>query len=97
MKKKLWVQVRHGVGYFVAMVVAVVSLFPMLWMLLASFKTKNEVLATPLKMLPEKWVTTNYTAVLISDQNPILRSMVMTLAVAVLGVLFSLFINMMAS
>ena len=61
-------------GYVVALAVAAVSLFPLLWMLLASFKNKQEVLATPLRMLPKDWITTNYEAVLVSAQNPLFHA-----------------------
>lgn len=97
MKNNTMVKLRHGIGYAVATTVAIVSLFPLVWMFLASFKTKSEVLATPLQMLPKKWITSNYEAVLFSSQNPMLTAMLMTFLVAILGVLFSLLINMMAA
>ena len=84
-------------GYAVALAVAAVSLFPLLWMLLASFKNKQEVLATPLRMLPKDWITTNYEAVLVSAQNPLFHAMLVTFLVAALGVVFSLLVNMMAA
>lgn len=84
-------------GYVVALAVAAVSLFPLLWMLLASFKNKQEVLATPLRMLPKDWITTNYEAVLVSAQNPLFHAMLVTFLVAALGVVFSLLVNMMAA
>jgi len=97
MKKNMGLRVRHGIGYAVASIIALISLFPLAWMFLASFKTKSEVLATPLKLLPVNWISTNYKAVFLSTQNPLLQAMTMTLLVAALGVVLSLFINMMAS
>ncbi len=97
MKTKPLAKLRRGVGYVVALAVAAVSLFPLLWMLLASFKNKQEVLATPLRMLPKDWITTNYEAVLVSAQNPLFHAMLVTFLVAALGVVFSLLVNMMAA
>ncbi len=97
MKTKPLAKLRRGMGYAVALAVAAVSLFPLLWMLLASFKNKQEVLATPLRMLPKDWITTNYEAVLVSAQNPLFHAMLVTFLVAALGVVFSLLVNMMAA
>ncbi|WP_322169382.1 carbohydrate ABC transporter permease [Acutalibacter caecimuris] len=97
MKTKPLAKLRRGVGYCVALAVAAVSLFPLLWMFLASFKNKQEVLATPLRMLPKAWITTNYEAVLVSTKNPLFHAMLVTFVVAVLGVVFSLLVNMMAA
>lgn len=97
MKKNTGVRIRHGIGYAAAALIALISLFPLVWMFLASFKTKSEVLATPLKLLPENWISTNYKAVFLSSQNPLLQAMLVTLLVAALGVVLSLFVNMMAS
>jgi multiple sugar transport system permease protein len=96
-KTKPLAKLRRGMGYVVALAVAAVSLFPLLWMLLASFKNKQEVLATPLRMLPKDWITTNYEAVLVSAQNPLFHAMLVTFLVAALGVVFSLLVNMMAA
>lgn len=97
MKTKPLAKLRRGVGYVVALAVAAVSLFPLLWMLLASFKNKQEVLATPLRMLPKDWITTNYEAILVSTKNPLFHAMLVTFLVAALGVVFSLLVNMMAA
>lgn len=97
MKMKPLAKVRRAIGYLVALAVAAVSLFPLLWMFLASFKNKQEVLATPLRMFPKEWISTNYEAVLISTKNPLFHAMLMTFIVAVLGVVFSLLVNMMAA
>ncbi len=97
MKTKPLAKLRYCIGCLVALAVAAVSLFPLLWMFLASFKNKQEVLATPLRMLPKQWISTNYEAVLVSTKNPLFHAMLMTFIVAVLGVIFSLLVNMMAA
>jgi multiple sugar transport system permease protein len=84
-------------AYAVAALVALVSLFPFVWMFFASFKTKNEVLATPLKMLPKAWTDVNYVTVLQNADSPLLNAMVMTFLVAFSAVFLSLFINTMAA
>lgn len=88
---------RRMFGYLIAIIVSAISFFPLVWMFLASFKGKQEVLATPLKMLPKEWLTTNYSAVLDTSKNPLLHSILMTLVVSVLAVVLSLLVNMMAA
>lgn len=97
MKNKPIVKIRRGIGYLTAAAVAAISLFPLLWMFLASFKNKTEVLATPLRMLPKQWISTNYEAVLVNTKNPLFHAMLITFIVAALGVVFSLLVNMMAA
>lgn len=44
--------------------IVVVFLFPLVWMLLSSFKTVNEVLAPTIRWLPTPWAPSNYATVL---------------------------------
>ena len=45
---------------------AVLMIFPFLWMLLTSFKTIGESMRIPPAILPEKWLSENYTRALTS-------------------------------
>lgn len=46
--------------YGVLTILAVGMVIPFVWMLLASFKTSNEVFSIPMKLMPEVWHGENY-------------------------------------
>ena len=46
--------------YGVLTILAVGMVIPFVWMLLASFKTSNEVFSIPMKLMPEIWHRENY-------------------------------------
>lgn len=52
--------------YIVLAAGAVLMVFPFLWMFLTSFKTTGESMRIPPTILPEKWLTENYTRALTS-------------------------------
>jgi sorbitol/mannitol transport system permease protein len=55
--------VRMGVATLAAWVVGLVIFFPILWMVLASFKTELEAFAIPPSFLFFEWTTENYATV----------------------------------
>jgi len=71
--------------------VALVALFPLLWVVIAGFKGKTEVLATPFRFFPRKWLVENYTDIL---GDPIFRkAMLVTFGGAILFAALSLLVN----
>lgn len=88
-------RIASGCMRIVGLLVALVALFPLLWMAIAGFKEKNEVLSTPFRFFPEKWMFSNYASIL-SDEM-FIRSMLITFFGAVLFALLSLIINSMAA
>lgn len=79
----------------VGLLVALIALFPLVWMMIAGFKEKNEVLSTPFRFLPEKWMFSNYTTILADEM--FIKSMLVTFSGAILFALLSLIINSMAA
>lgn len=54
-------QIRtRGLIYFVLTFLALIMIIPFIWMVLASFKTSNEVFTIPMKILPRVWQFENY-------------------------------------
>lgn len=49
--------------YIVLTMLALVMVIPFFWMLLASFKTNNEVFLIPMKIFPDRWRYENYLAI----------------------------------
>jgi multiple sugar transport system permease protein len=90
-KNKLSTAVFHIVGY----IVAIMALFPLIWMTIAGFKSKIEVLRTPFKFFPDQWQFENYIAIL-QDQM-FIKSMTTTFFGAILFALLGLAINSMAA
>lgn len=85
------------VSSIIALAVAFLALFPLIWMALASFKTKKEIFAVPLKIFPEKFIMDNFKTVFEDKSVSFSRSIFMTLLVAVIAVILSLLINMLAA
>lgn len=81
----------HFAGY----VAAFLAMAPLLWMALAGFKGKTEVVATPFKLLPIKWKFQNYLTVIQNEM--FVRSVLLTLIGAVVYAILTLIINSMAA
>ncbi len=80
---------------FLGFTVSIIALFPLIWMALAGFKQKREVLATPFKFLPNEWLISNYTSII---QNPMfIRTMAITFGGAIIFTAISLLINSMSA
>ncbi|MFC8733368.1 carbohydrate ABC transporter permease [Luteimicrobium sp. NPDC057192] len=89
-----WWLVGTGKGVAGAAFV-LVALFPLAWMVIAGFKSKTEVVATPFQFFPEVWQWHNYTQIL-SDPT-FLRTMAWTFGGAVLFTVLSLSVNSLAA
>ena len=89
--------IRRTLAYTISTLISLTCLFPLVWMIFASFKKKAEVLATPLRILPEEWQMGNFRVVIQNPQRPLLDAMFMTFLVAASAVVLSLLINMMAA
>ena len=71
------------------------ALFPLIWMAIAGFKTKQEVVRTPFQFFPEVWQIENYQAIL-ADPS-FVRTLSITGLGAVLFTLLSLTVNSLAA
>ncbi|XID92642.1 carbohydrate ABC transporter permease [Paenibacillaceae bacterium WGS1546] len=79
----------------IAGAVTLLALFPLLWVAIAGFKEKSEVLATPFRFFPRQWLATNYTDIL--GDPTFLRSMAVTFGGAILFAALSLIVNAAAA
>lgn len=84
------------VSGLILLIVAVTAIFPLVWMILASFKARTEVFAVPLKILPETWRLDNFRYVFNDSSQNFAVSMLVTLLVSVSAVILSLLVNTMA-
>ena len=55
------------VAWLILLVVAIAILVPILYAVLGGFKTNGQLVADPVSVIPDPWVFTNYTSVLIGD------------------------------
>ncbi|WP_372635410.1 carbohydrate ABC transporter permease [Cohnella sp.] len=79
----------------IAGAVTLLALFPLLWVVIAGFKEKTEVLSTPFRFFPKQWLVANYTDIL--ADAAFLKSMGVTFGGAVLFAALSLFVNAAAA
>jgi multiple sugar transport system permease protein len=84
-------------AYIVSLVAVFLALFPFLWMVLSSFKTRREIYAIPLKFFPSVFDPANYQNVINNKTYPLPNAMVVTFIVASSAVVLSLLLNMMAA
>lgn len=79
--------------YIVLSVLAVGMVIPFVWMVLASFKTSNEVFSIPMRILPQTWHPENYQE--IWDKIPLLtffkNTIKLTVITTIIQVLTSCF------
>ncbi|GHU71336.1 sn-glycerol-3-phosphate transport system permease protein UgpE [Clostridia bacterium] len=82
----------------IAIVVMAISLFPLFWMIISSFKAGKEVLkANPLQFFPSKWVMENYQSLFKEKSYPFLTAMRSTAFVAITAALMSITVNSCAA
>ena len=95
MKKILFKILR----YFIVLAVIFIILFPIIWMLPAAFKGKQEIWAIPNTFFPKQFTWQNFIKVFNLDHNGynFIRSLLMTMLVATLSVVGSLTVNMFAA
>lgn len=79
----------------VGAVFVLAALFPLLWLVIAGFKSKTEVISTPFQFFPEMWKWSNYTQIL-ADPT-FLLTMGWTFLGAVLFTLLALSVNSLAA
>lgn len=80
-----------------AIFIAALIIFPILWIIPAAFKGKSELFSIPNSFLPKKFTWSNFEKVFTADLNGtnFVQSMLVTLLVAVLSTVCSLFVNML--
>ena len=80
-----------------AIIVALIVIFPIIWIIPAAFKPRNELFSIPNSFLPKNGTLDNFIKVFEADINgtSLLKSMGVTLLVAVISTFSSLFVNML--
>ena len=83
----------------IAVLVALIVFFPIIWIIPAAFKGKSELFSVPNTFFPQNFTWQNFEKVFSADINgtTFLQSIFITLAVAVLSVIGSLFVNMLCA
>lgn len=86
----------YGLGkILVGIVFVLAALFPLAWLVMAGFKSRTEVVATPFQFFPEVWQVSNYSQI-ISDPT-FLRTLGWTFLGAILFTALGLTVNSMAA
>lgn len=92
-------QINRIVLTALAIFVAALIIFPIVWIIPAAFKGKSELFSVPNSFLPKKFTWSNFEKVFTADLNgtTFIKSMFVTLLVAVLSTVCSLFVNMLCA
>lgn len=92
-------QISRIVLTALAIFVAALIIFPIVWIIPAAFKGKSELFSVPNSFLPKKFTWSNFEKVFTADLNgtTFIKSMFVTLLVAVLSTVCSLFVNMLCA
>lgn len=93
-RRRLTRHAPHVVRHAILILASVVFFGPFVWMVLVSFKSPAEALATPPTFLPEKWRFENYTELF--DIAPFGRFYVNSIVVAVLATTGQVVTSLMA-
>jgi multiple sugar transport system permease protein len=88
-------KISKAIIYFIGIAVALISLFPLIWMAVAGLKPEAEVLAVPFKFFPSRIDTQNYKVII--EEGLFLRSLGVTFLVAVISAVLALAINSMSA
>ncbi len=90
-------QISRIILTVIAIFVAALVIFPIVWIIPAAFKGKSELFSIPNSFLPKKFTWSNFEKVFTADLNgtTFVKSMFVTLLVAVLSTVCSLFVNML--
>jgi multiple sugar transport system permease protein len=86
---------RKAVVWLSATIVAVNGFFPAVWILLTSFKTETELIASPITYLPDAPTLLNYQIAFTAQ--PILRFMLNSLVVATLSTVLCVLVGALAA
>ena len=78
----------------ILIVLAIVSLFPVIWVALSSFKPQNELFSSPMTFFPKTWTLGNY--ILAISQGNFARYFMNTVFVACVSTVLTVLINIMA-
>ncbi len=83
----------HIVIYTLLIILAVITLFPILYTFFSSFKTNIEILAKPERLFPENWSMENYITAWKSPEFPVPRLFVNSVVYSVATVMITLFLS----
>lgn len=79
------------IGYLFALL----ALFPIIWMAIAGFKGKTEVLSTPFRFFPKEWLVSNY--ITIFTDPTFFRALYITFIGAIVFAVLLLIVSSMAA
>lgn len=89
------IDMRKPAVYILLTLMAVMMIIPFIWMVLASFKTSNEVFSIPVKILPTIWHVENYQT--IWEKIPLLTFFKNTVKITVITTVIQVFTSCFAA
>lgn len=86
---------NKAIIYVVLTILAIFMIIPFIWMVLASFKTSNEVFSIPVKILPKVWHYENYKT--IWEKIPLLVFFKNTIKITIITTIIQVFTSCFAA
>ena len=90
-------KVFQVIAWILSAVLVIMCAFPLVWMVLSSFKLDREVWAYPITFFPRKWLTNNYVTLFSNKTLDYTKALLNTGFVAVIHTVLTLFIETMAA
>ena len=87
-------RLTNNIFLVILIVLAVVSLFPVVWVALSSFKPQSELFTSPMTFFPQTWTIDNYISAI--SQGNFIRYFLNTVFVACTSTVITVLINIMA-
>lgn len=84
-------------AYVSSILIVILCLFPLVWMIVSSFKLDKEVWAYPFKFFPKRWITNNYVTLFTTKRVDFMQAVGNTAFVAATHTLLTLAIETMAA
>lgn len=97
MKASTQKRINNVINKVLMGLVLCIVLFPVLWALPAMFKGRSEIFELPLHWLPHEWSLKNFEIIFSMSDYNYLMSLISTTGVAIISVVLSLLVNMMAA
>lgn len=93
MKNNIKKKIGYGIGYTLAVLIAAICFFPIIWMFFSAFKDATEVTRIPAKLLPDKWISSNFKIAL---NDGLFKAMIATFVSGMTASLCAVVVNSMA-
>ena len=62
--------VKKAVYHIIVFVIGIIMIYPLIWMVMSSFKENSTIFSTAGSLIPEKFIVSNYSCLLYTSPSP---------------------------